>query len=891
MSRGKHPIYCIVAVIVLLACVLLGTMPASAAVTERVSVSASGEEGNDASMDSSVSADGRFVAFASAASNLVSDDTNAAADVFVRDRLTNSIQRVSVSFEGAQADSDSGSPVISPDGRYVAFHSWATNLVPGDTNGYVDVFLHDRNTGVTERVSVLSTGEQGNDSSDIPTISADGRYVGFESFSTNFAPDDTNGACDVFVRDMTTGSMRRISTSLTGQAGNGWSNGARISDDGSCIAFASAASDLLIDDFNDSWDVFVCDLYGGDIECVSVSSAGREGNSTSQAGRVSADGRYVAFQSLASNLNGGDTNLGMDIFVHDRLTGTTECVSVSSSGAQGDSSSYEPSISADGRCVAFKSEATNLVAGDTNGNQDVFVRDRLTGITERISVSTAGVQANGDCNGAAISGDGRCVSYWSDASNLVPGDTNAAYDTFFRDRFSSGYTHPENVSISPSGGTLGVSAATLASAYRDANGYTDIKKCYLLINDTLTQSSAALFYYDRAANKLYLKNDANTSWGTGYAPGTNVALQNSQCYLYVKDTVVSGSGNNLVVKWRIALKTPFSSKLLKGYMYVQDYSGQTDGWEQMGIYYNVKPEVVGITPSRGQFHIAKSARSVTFASYYRDQNGYQDLRKCYLLLNDALVQTNAVFLFYDRVSNKVYLRDDANTSWGTGYAPGTSVFLDNSQCRVEVGRITVNGSGANLAVIWSVHLNPVWLGSKNLYSWMYATDSKAEVTGYKKVGTHFDPIAPECLELSPNSGTVDTGVETPFMALYEDTNGWADIYKVYIQLSVTSSQANAILLMYDAKLNKVFLRNDAGTSWGSGGVPGSATILENSQCKVNLASFGPPPWSVTDTQLQVSWPIELKPSQIGKKLCERLFVQDNALLSSGWNVRGYVKAN
>ncbi len=886
MITKECPIVCAVAIVLMMACVVLGALPGMAAVTERVSVSSTGEEGNSGSEYPAVSADGRFVAFQSFASNLVAGDTNGTTDVFVRDRLTNSVELVSVSSGGAQGDNESRCSDISPDGRYVAFYSPATNLVSDDTNGVWDAFVHDRSTGVTERVSVSSSGEQSNDDSYLPKISADGRHVAFESWSTNLAANDANGTNDIFVRDMTDGLTWRISNNAVGEAANSWSNRPNISDDASCVVFTSLASDIVPNDTAGQLDIFAYDMSTGNVKRVSTNITGDEANLTSQNASVSADGRYVAFASWASNLVGGDTNSAFDIFVFDRLAEVTERISVSSGGAQGDGHCYETAISADGRYVAFKSDSTNLVAGDTNGKWDVFVRDRLTGITERMSVSTAGAQANDDSQDVAISGDGRCVAFYSTASNLVSGDFNGNMDIFLRDRLGSGYTQPENVSISPSGGTLGAAPATLVSTYRDANGFADIKRCYLLINDSLGQSNAALFYYDRAANRLYLKNDANTSWGTGYAPGANVTLENSQCYLYVKDTIVTSSGNNLAVKWRVAFKAPFSSKLLKGYMYVQDSGGLIDGWDQMGVYHNVKPEVVGIDPCKGQIPIDNWT---TLTSYYRDQNGYEDLRKCYLLVNDALVQKYAMFLWYDRVSNKVYLRNDENTSWGTGCTPGVDLVLENSQCIVEVKGTSVSGSGNNLAITWSFALKSAEMGSRNLYSWMYAADSKTEISGYKKVGTHFDPLPPECLLLLPHSGDVDTGYEQSFATVYSDPNGFADIYKIYIQLSVTSSQANAVLLMWDAKQNKVFLKNDAGTSWGTGYAPGAAVILENSQCKLNLASMGPP-YGVTPEQLEVFWPIELKASQAGKLLCARMFVQDNALLNSGWKVKGYVRA-
>jgi len=312
-------------------CLAVSVPVSLAAVTERVSVGSAGEEGNGNSgvYGPSISADGRYVAFCSSASNLVPGDTNDREDVFVHDRLTGTTERVSVSSDGEEGNGDSGTfrPSISADGRYVAFVSCASNLVPGDTNWAWDIFVHDRLTGVTERVSVSSAGEQGDGDSGYPSISAEGRYVAFESGAYNLVPGDTNWTCDIFVHDRLTGTTERVSVSSEGHEGNG----------NSSLPFHTAD--------------------------------GRY---------VNADGRYVASYSEASNLVPGDTNGIGDVFVRDRLTGTTERVSVSSDGEEGDSNSgwWGPSISADGRYVAFQSCAYNLVPGDTKGWEDVFVRDR-----------------------------------------------------------------------------------------------------------------------------------------------------------------------------------------------------------------------------------------------------------------------------------------------------------------------------------------------------------------------------------------------------------------------------------------------------------------------------------------------------------------------------------
>ena len=403
--------------------------------TRRVSVSSTGAEGNDQSRDPAISSDGRYVAFGSDASNLVPGDTNESRDVFVRDRKLGTTRRVSVSSTETQGNSVSfGLPAISSDGRYVAFGSDASNLVPGDTNRSADVFVRDRKLGITRRVSVSSTETQGNGpvSFGPPAISSAGRYVSFGSDASNLVPGDTNVSADVFVRDRKLGTTRRVSVSSTGAQGDSGSFGPVVSSRGRYVAFSSAASNLVPGDTNDSLDVFVRDRELGTTRRVSVSSTGAQGDSDGFGPAISSAGRYVAFSSAASNLVPGDTNAVQDVFVRDRDLGTTRRVSVSDTGAQGDSLSFDPAISSAGRYVAFSSDASNLVPGDTEGTVDVFVRDRDLGTTRRVSVSSTGAQSNRISFEPAISSAGRYVAFSSAASNLVPGDTNGSLDVFVR---------------------------------------------------------------------------------------------------------------------------------------------------------------------------------------------------------------------------------------------------------------------------------------------------------------------------------------------------------------------------------------------------------------------------------------------------------------------------
>jgi len=403
---------------------------------ERVSVSATGEQGDGPSArfggDVAVSADGRYVLFGSEATNLVPGGTDGSRNLFLHDALTGGLELISVAVDGSPAGS-SGFGHVSADGRYVVFQSCASNLVAGDTNDTCDVFVRDRLLGTTEVVSVSSTGALANDGSTAgPTISDDGRFVAFSSVASNLVAGDTNLEYDAFLHDRLTGATVRVSEAVGGGDPNGSSIEAFVSADGRFVSYESSASNLVAGDANGASDVFLYDIAAGLTSRVSVSTGGDEANGTSGAPSLSADGRFVAFFSTASNLVPGDTAFS-DLFVHDNMTGATERVSVSTGGGQADGNSA-PSLTngltLDGGRSVFHSEATNLVAGDTNAFADVFVRSRLTGETTRVNVPSSGIAANGPSFNTAISGDGRVVAFASDASNLVPGDTNNTTDVF-----------------------------------------------------------------------------------------------------------------------------------------------------------------------------------------------------------------------------------------------------------------------------------------------------------------------------------------------------------------------------------------------------------------------------------------------------------------------------
>jgi len=413
--------------------------------TTLVSMSNAGMQGNRDSYDPYISNDGRYIAFLSYATNLVPGDTNGQRDVFVHDRMTGETMLVSVSSAGVQGNGESVNASISADGRYVAFSSDASNLVTDDTNGSTDVFVHDRTTGETTLVSKSSTGVKGNNTSDYPNISDDGRYVAFESFATNLVDEDTNSKDDVFVHDRVTGKTILVSKSTNGVQGNDPSYFSSISADGRYVVFESWATNLVDVDTNNTLDVFIHNIVTGETTLISKSSTGVQGNDSSQFPSISADGRYVAFESFATNLVAGDTNNAGDVFIHNIVTGETTLVSKSSTGVQGNAWSHYPRISADSRYVAFESRATNLVDEGINSIWDVFVHNIVTGETTLVSKSTSGIQGYGG-DYPSISADGRYIAFQSDATNLISGDSNNALDVFLRDTQGEAPTPTYNIS-------------------------------------------------------------------------------------------------------------------------------------------------------------------------------------------------------------------------------------------------------------------------------------------------------------------------------------------------------------------------------------------------------------------------------------------------------------
>ncbi len=424
--------------------------PANIAVTSLVSLGTGGIQGNFASTSPSATPDGRYVAFVSASSTLVSANTGGFNQVYRRDLVTGETILVSVDDAGVPGDKDSDSPSISADGLRIAFRSPATNFSV-DANGPLpDIYVRD--LSVTPATTLLMSAAFGGGPNDgmssgsySPSISQDGKYVAFICDATNLiSPPLPLDNVHAYRRSVDAGTRELVDLQPSGApSGFAVMVGVSISDNGRYVAFDSTANDLggpPIFGFI-PW-VYIRDmtLSVGALELASVPldpAAVDPSTLGSFAPSLSADGRVVAFHSAVTNLVLNDTNGAVfDIFVRDLrdpLNPRTTLASLHSSGAAGSQESQLPVLAPDGRSVAFKSLATNLVDGDFNGKPDVFWHELSTGRTVRVSVNTALQEAIGSAGeGFSLTADGRFVFFSDEASNLVTGDLNGTKDVFLR---------------------------------------------------------------------------------------------------------------------------------------------------------------------------------------------------------------------------------------------------------------------------------------------------------------------------------------------------------------------------------------------------------------------------------------------------------------------------
>lgn len=386
------------------------------------------------------------------------------------------------------ADGHSYEAAVTPNGRFVAFLSEATNLVDGDENGFADVFVKDMKTGETGIVSVDSNGVQANGECRMPSISSNGRFVLFQSSASNLVVDDGNDSLDVFLHDRGTGVTRRVSVAEDGteRAGDSRLDGISLSGNGRYAVFRSQAAGLVPEDLDTYAHVYFADLRAGTLRLVSLDAGGGLPDNHCFNPTLSPNGRFIAFDTLATDM-GGDNSGNRDVFVFDRKTGTTRWATPNTGGGNSSGDSIEPVVSNNGKVVAFYSTANDLVDEDTNGTYDAFVRDMVAGVTRRVSVDGDGNQVGGGSYSVALPSSGKAVFLYSEADGLVPEDQNGRGDVFVRDLASDairilstdaqgtpgdGVSYIVSNALSGNGKWIAISSTSTNLSNQDRNGST-----------------------------------------------------------------------------------------------------------------------------------------------------------------------------------------------------------------------------------------------------------------------------------------------------------------------------------------------------------------------------------------------------------------------------------
>ncbi len=374
-----------------------------------------------------LSFDGRYGAL-TAYRALLDQDSNSVSDSYLADTAGGTFRLASVTPQGVVGSGGSVSSVVSADAGTIAFGTFAREL-SGPTVDFMVVMVKDLGSGALVRADTSAAGAGGDAGAGNPSLSGDGRYLSFTSYASNLVPNDSNGASDIFVKDLQTGAIVNASTGLDGALANGASLSSIISSDARVVAFSSVAKNLTETSSPLGYQVFRKDLDKGAVMQVSTTFSGVSANAESHLGGISADGRWVGFESYATNLGAAATPAAQQLYAKDTVTGLLRLVSSSANGAAANGHSLELSLSADGRFAVFSSDASNLVAGDTNGVRDVFLKDLLSGAITRLSTSLAGEQGNEGSMSPSISGDAGTVTFVSRAGNLTK-DINGSDDAF-----------------------------------------------------------------------------------------------------------------------------------------------------------------------------------------------------------------------------------------------------------------------------------------------------------------------------------------------------------------------------------------------------------------------------------------------------------------------------
>jgi RHS repeat-associated protein len=437
---------------------------------------------------------------------------------------------------------------------------------------------------------------------------------------------------------------------------------------------------------------------------------------------------------------------------------------------------------------------------------------------------------------------------------------------------------PSVGSITPINSTSQANSQVIfTTTYSDPDGWQNIRYAQVLINTSIKGANGFLGYYIQNTNKLYLMNDAGTSYQGGYAPGSANTIENSYVKIDCAQTTVSGTGTTMTVKWAVTFKDAFVGKK-NVYMYVKDDANAYHGWINKGRWtINVAPTVDSLSPTSG---VSLTDQAVTFTTVFSDQNGWQDIKYVHLLINTSISGSKGFLGYYVQNTNKLYLRNDADSVWIGGYTPGSANVIENSYVKLDCSQTSVSGSGNTMTINWSVIFKPTCVGAKKCY--LYAKDDTNVASGWAQKGTWSINQGPGVDSLSPDSGMSNAGQEVTITTVFSDLDGWQNIQYVHILMNTGISGTNGFLGYYHQNTNKLYLMNDAGTGWLGGYAPGSANVIENAYVKVDCAKTA---IVGSGNTMTVNWVVTFKSAFAGMKNVY-LFVRDDYNAYYGWIWKG-----
>ncbi len=447
---------------------------------------------------------------------------------------------------------------------------------------------------------------------------------------------------------------------------------------------------------------------------------------------------------------------------------------------------------------------------------------------------------------------------------------------------------PQTGTLAPAyGSSLTNTPVTFTTTFTDPNGWQDISLARLLINTSIKGSSGGYLLYYPATNKLYLYNDAGTGLLGGYAPGSANIIENSYAKLDCSKTTVTGSGATLTVKWNIVFKDAFVSSLAKNlYLYVTDKANISSVWAQKGTWLvgtNSAPSVGTITPASG---VSPVNTPVTFTTTFTDPNGWQDIQFGMLLINTSVNGKNTCYGYYNQNTNKLYLMNDDGTSWLGGFAPGSANIIENSYAKLDCSKTTVSGSGITLTVKWNISFKDAFSGTTVKNTYLYVRDDFNATGTWQQKGTWLVGVdsAPAVGTITPSSGTSFANVPAVFTTTFTDPNGWQDIQFGLFLINTTVNGAKSFYGYYHQNTNKLYLINDAGTSWLGGFAPGSTNIIENSYAKLDCSKSTISGSGIT---LIVKWTVTFKEAFVGVAAKNTyLYVKDDSNVINTWAKKG-----